>query len=252
MDTEDLQPAACVIAALGCCPLTVDWLSHLPAISACAKPATQPPRPPVNEFVKRVRALRTHMLLLGTIRARLPLFGKDKAQRKLLDNLPAVFAEVGCGCLGALFAQVYQPAAGSSMPCGQQRPSRQRGMLSALHTRQPRRAVRLPSTVHPSPAPHANRCSGSAALPPTTSPTPGGLGTSWPRLTAGGRVTPPRAGCGLRLINLESLAFTRYANAAPRARETGDEVYIEAHINPLATCAPPPLAPAPSHPQRPA
>ncbi|GBF89658.1 hypothetical protein Rsub_02828 [Raphidocelis subcapitata] len=48
----------------------------------------------VNEFVKRVRALRTHMLLLGAVRRQLPLFGKDKAQRKLLDNLPAVFAEV--------------------------------------------------------------------------------------------------------------------------------------------------------------
>jgi len=50
----------------------------------------------VNEFVKRVRALRVHMLLLGALRKRLPaVFGKERAQRRLLDEgLPAVFQEV--------------------------------------------------------------------------------------------------------------------------------------------------------------
>lgn len=49
----------------------------------------------VNEFVKRVRALRVHMLLIGALRKRLPaVFGKERAQRRMLDELPAVFHEV--------------------------------------------------------------------------------------------------------------------------------------------------------------
>jgi EH domain-containing protein 1 len=49
----------------------------------------------VNEFVKRVRALRVHMLLIGACAKRLPpVFGKERAQRRLLDELPAVFHEV--------------------------------------------------------------------------------------------------------------------------------------------------------------
>jgi EH domain-containing protein 1 len=49
----------------------------------------------VNEFVKRVRALRVHMLLIGALRKKLPaVFGKERAMRRLLDELPATFAEV--------------------------------------------------------------------------------------------------------------------------------------------------------------
>ena len=49
----------------------------------------------VNEFVKRVRALRVHMLLVGAARRAMPaVFGKEKAQRRLLDELPQIFREV--------------------------------------------------------------------------------------------------------------------------------------------------------------
>eukprot|EP00879_Flechtneria_rotunda_P003023 GHRR01003241.1.p1 GENE.GHRR01003241.1~~GHRR01003241.1.p1 ORF type:complete len:568 (+),score=176.91 GHRR01003241.1:379-2082(+) len=49
----------------------------------------------VNEFVKRVRAFRIHLLILGHIRKQMPaMFGKDKAQRKMLDKLPEVFYQV--------------------------------------------------------------------------------------------------------------------------------------------------------------
>ncbi|KAF6256286.1 P-loop containing nucleoside triphosphate hydrolase protein [Scenedesmus sp. NREL 46B-D3] len=49
----------------------------------------------VNEFVKRVRAFRIHLLIMGHLRKNMPaMFGKDKAQRKLLDRLPDVFFQV--------------------------------------------------------------------------------------------------------------------------------------------------------------
>jgi hypothetical protein len=38
------------------------------------------------------------MLLVGAVRRALPLIGKAQAQRKILDNLTAVFNEVGPGC----------------------------------------------------------------------------------------------------------------------------------------------------------
>jgi hypothetical protein len=52
----------------------------------------------VNEFVKRVRACKIHLLILGHLRKHMPaLFGKDKAQRKMLEQLPDVFFQVGAG-----------------------------------------------------------------------------------------------------------------------------------------------------------
>ncbi|KAI8474973.1 MAG: P-loop containing nucleoside triphosphate hydrolase protein [Monoraphidium minutum] len=49
----------------------------------------------VNEFVKRVRALKIHMLLMGAVRKAMPsVFGKGSAQRKILDELPEIFYEV--------------------------------------------------------------------------------------------------------------------------------------------------------------
>lgn len=54
---------------------------------------------PVNEFVKRVRALKIHMLLIGHIRRAMPaMFGKEKAQRRVLEQLPDVFYAVSCFC----------------------------------------------------------------------------------------------------------------------------------------------------------
>ncbi|WIA09631.1 hypothetical protein OEZ85_009020 [Tetradesmus obliquus] len=49
----------------------------------------------VNEFVKRVRAFRIHLLIMGHLRANMPaMFGKDKAQRKMLERLPEIFFQV--------------------------------------------------------------------------------------------------------------------------------------------------------------
>eukprot|EP00775_Hariotina_reticulata_P005540 gene5540-5776_t len=49
----------------------------------------------INEFVKRVRAFRIHLLIMGHIRKHMPaMFGKDKAQRKMLDQLPQIFFQV--------------------------------------------------------------------------------------------------------------------------------------------------------------
>lgn len=49
----------------------------------------------VNEFVKRVRAFRIHLLIIGHIKHAMPaLFGKDKAARKMLQQLPEIFRQV--------------------------------------------------------------------------------------------------------------------------------------------------------------
>jgi len=49
----------------------------------------------INEFVKRVRAAKIHLLLVGHLRKQMPsMFGRDKAQKKLLDDLPTHFHQV--------------------------------------------------------------------------------------------------------------------------------------------------------------
>ena len=49
----------------------------------------------VNEFVKRVRAVRLHCLLMGRLRERMPrLMGRERKQAKLLATLPDVFRDV--------------------------------------------------------------------------------------------------------------------------------------------------------------
>ena len=48
----------------------------------------------VNEFVKRVRAAKIHVLILGHLRRALPVVGRAKAQAALLADLPNIFAKV--------------------------------------------------------------------------------------------------------------------------------------------------------------
>jgi hypothetical protein len=48
----------------------------------------------VNEFVKRVRAAKIHVLILGHLRKALPVVGRTKAQAALLADLPNIFAKV--------------------------------------------------------------------------------------------------------------------------------------------------------------
>ncbi|CAL8464390.1 g3925 [Coccomyxa elongata] len=49
----------------------------------------------VNEFVKRVRAAKIHTLIIGHLRKQMPaMMGKQKAQEKLLRELPTHFAHV--------------------------------------------------------------------------------------------------------------------------------------------------------------
>lgn len=49
----------------------------------------------VNEFVKRVRAFKIHLLIIGHIKKALPMFGQAKAAKKMLAQLPEVFRQVG-------------------------------------------------------------------------------------------------------------------------------------------------------------
>ena len=49
----------------------------------------------VNEFVKRVRAAKIHILIMGHLRKKMPsMMGKQKAQEKLLANLQQEFGMV--------------------------------------------------------------------------------------------------------------------------------------------------------------
>ena len=49
----------------------------------------------VNEFVKRIRAAKIHILIMGYLRRQMPaMMGKQKAQEKLLRNLSDHFAHV--------------------------------------------------------------------------------------------------------------------------------------------------------------
>ncbi|KAK9806972.1 hypothetical protein WJX72_009114 [[Myrmecia] bisecta] len=49
----------------------------------------------VNEFVKRVRAAKIHILIMGHLRKQMPvMMGKQKAQAKMMDNLAHEFAQV--------------------------------------------------------------------------------------------------------------------------------------------------------------
>eukprot|EP00894_Picocystis_sp_ML_P005413 jgi/Pico_ML_1/55930/g1540.t1 len=49
----------------------------------------------VNEFVKRVRTAKIHMLIISALRERMPsMFGKEKKQKKLVETLEDVFFEV--------------------------------------------------------------------------------------------------------------------------------------------------------------
>lgn len=49
----------------------------------------------VNEFVKRVRAAKIHCLIMGHLRKQMPaMMGKQKAQEKLLRELPTHFTYV--------------------------------------------------------------------------------------------------------------------------------------------------------------
>lgn len=49
----------------------------------------------MNEFVKRCRACRIHLLLMGHLRSKLPsMFGKEKAAKSILAELPEHFRQV--------------------------------------------------------------------------------------------------------------------------------------------------------------
>ena len=53
------------------------------------------PKTQVNEFVKRVRAAKIHILIMGHLRKKMPaMMGKQKAQEKLLANLQQEFGMV--------------------------------------------------------------------------------------------------------------------------------------------------------------
>jgi len=60
-------------------------LKTLPRFSALRK---------VNEFVKRTRRSKVHALICNTLRSKFGIFGKDKKQRELLNNMATIFKQV--------------------------------------------------------------------------------------------------------------------------------------------------------------
>jgi len=49
----------------------------------------------INEMVKRIRKLVVHVCILGHLRSKMPyLWGKDKQQINLINNLDQIFNEV--------------------------------------------------------------------------------------------------------------------------------------------------------------
>ncbi|KAJ9505858.1 hypothetical protein QJQ45_028265, partial [Haematococcus lacustris] len=78
-----------------CCHLSFTTPTH--SASGCA-PGSWLQRScdrKINEFVKRVRACKMHLLLVGHLRKQMPsMFGKEAAQKKLLQDLPAQFTQV--------------------------------------------------------------------------------------------------------------------------------------------------------------
>lgn len=61
-------------------------LKNLPRNSAVRK---------INELVKRSRMAKVHAYIIGYLRSEMPsLTGKEKKQRKLLEDLPSVFRQV--------------------------------------------------------------------------------------------------------------------------------------------------------------
>lgn len=49
----------------------------------------------VNEFVKRIRAAKIHIMIVGHLRGKMPaMMGKQKAQEKMLRNLAEHFSLV--------------------------------------------------------------------------------------------------------------------------------------------------------------
>lgn len=55
----------------------------------------------INEMVKRARVLRTHALILSQLKSQMPsMFGKEKKQKQLIDNLADTFNQVNSAFLG--------------------------------------------------------------------------------------------------------------------------------------------------------
>lgn len=75
-------------ALVRCCAPEYSTCTATPLNSVCVSLQ-------VNEFVKRVRAFRIHLLIMGHIKQAMPaLFGKDKAAKKMLQHLPDIFRQV--------------------------------------------------------------------------------------------------------------------------------------------------------------
>lgn len=66
--------------------LLVEELMNLPACAAARK---------VNEIVKRIRAIKVHLCILGHLKRQMPLlFGRENAQMSMIQNLRNVLKEV--------------------------------------------------------------------------------------------------------------------------------------------------------------
>lgn len=68
----------------------------LPLAASIPSPSCPRPRPRTARFVKRVRAAKIHILLIGHLRKQMPtMFGTAKAQKKLMDDIVTHFEAVG-------------------------------------------------------------------------------------------------------------------------------------------------------------
>jgi hypothetical protein len=67
------------------------------SLSVCTPASflTDLPVPQINEFVKRARQAKIHAYIIGQLKKDMPaMMGKNKAQKKLTDNLEDEFAKV--------------------------------------------------------------------------------------------------------------------------------------------------------------
>jgi hypothetical protein len=116
------------------------------------------------------------MLLIGHIRKSMPVFGKEKAQRKILDSLPSIFQQVRPG-----YACPIPPRAGTRPACGRSRALRRpRPLCPPNPSLAPLRASMGPPPVLPPSS------SATIASLPATSRMSTASASCWRPLTSGG------------------------------------------------------------------
>jgi GTPase SAR1 family protein len=154
----------------------------------------------VNELVKRVRLSKAHAHIIGHLKKEMPsMFGKDKAQAKLLNNLEEHFLKVSR--LPAATARSPLPAARCPAACSSRTPSRTPPYTPTPPTphNTPRTHIYRPRASAPAAAPSdRSRSSAPPAGTPRAPPARGRLPRRGqvPRVHGGARpLQVPKARC---------------------------------------------------------